>query len=217
MKAPLLAVPLLAALALHGLWLASGRLERSPNPALPQARGLRPAADDDTPELLRLSRRLSLERSLRVATPLPPPPPPPAPAAPDLPAAPGRRPAPALARPPRPSPKPVRAVTRATPRTTPGRAKSPAGVGARPLPAPSPQAALLAKLWARAEPPAEVPSPLAGLPPAVELRRMPSAAATGLGLEQPPSQPQRLRDHLLLLWSEDSDLWLLRLPFGGGA
>jgi hypothetical protein len=72
---PPLALPLVAAVLAHGLWISYAQLRRSrqPPPAALSAR-------DNTPELLRFSRRMPLEQSLGTV-PLPPastlPPPPP--------------------------------------------------------------------------------------------------------------------------------------------
>jgi hypothetical protein len=72
---PRLALPLLAAVLAHGLWLSYAQLRRSRQPPPPAL-----SARDDTPELLRFSRRMPLEQSfstvpLPPASTLPPPPP----------------------------------------------------------------------------------------------------------------------------------------------
>jgi hypothetical protein len=72
---PRLALPLLAAVLAHGLWLSYAQLRRSRQPPMPAL-----SARDDTPELLRFSRRMPLEQSfstvpLPPASTLPPPPP----------------------------------------------------------------------------------------------------------------------------------------------
>jgi hypothetical protein len=178
-----LGLPLLAALALHGLWLAGQRLAQ-PQPTLttPPA-----AVRDDTPELVRVARRLTLEHSLRVATPLPPPA---AKAAPPK--------APPLPR-PRSTTKPPQPISRQ--RRAP---KPPAD--------PEADASVLARLWAQAQPVDEAPGPLASLPAAAQLRQIPEDEARRLGVNQPPLTPQIQAGDLMLAWAQGGALWLLRLP-----
>lgn len=213
-----LALPLLAALALHALWLAGSRLPRQ-QPG--QVRGSTPA--DDTPQLVRLARRLSLEQSLRVATPLPPPPLVAAPAAPPLPRPgagsrqPVRQPVrPAARRTDRPKARTaIRQATRpaARPASVPGRATTAQGPPDAGQAAPQ---ALLQSLWDKAEPAEDPPAPLASLPAAAQLRQLDGNGARRLGLGEPPATPQRIRGDLLLIWTHADQFWLLRLPVNPG-
>jgi hypothetical protein len=191
-----LGLPLLAALALHGLWLAGQRLAQ-PQPTLttPPA-----AVRDDTPELVRVARRLTLEHSLRVATPLPPPA---AKAAPPK--------APPLPR-PRSTAKPAVAAAKPKPRPAPPQPISRQRRAPKPPADPEADASVLARLWAQAQPVDEAPGPLASLPAAAQLRQIPEDEARRLGVNQPPLTPQIQAGDLMLAWAQGGALWLLRLP-----
>ncbi|MEB3265399.1 MAG: hypothetical protein VKN13_02165 [Cyanobacteriota bacterium] len=206
-----LAVPLLAAIALHGLWLAGQRLPRQPA----TASAVRAPLADDTPELVRLARRLTLEQSLRVATPLPPPPAPPAPPAP--PTLPGPQPmsrasqpsTAAKARPKAPKVAAAQPASRVQRRAAKPTAGTSTVVSAG---ASGPPARLLSGLWAKAQPVEDVAGPLATLPASVQLRQIGEEQARRLGLSDPPASPQVLGGDLLVVWLQGGEVWLLRLP-----
>jgi hypothetical protein len=236
-----LALALLAALLLHGLWLAEQqlRLRRQPPPQRLQ----RP---DDTPELLVFSRQPPEPLGLETV-PLPPPsalpPPPPLlpeqrrPATPS-PATPGRAPRTGSASGIRPSP-PVRPGTLSRPATRPAGRPIPLP-GLRPAPPPLPPLPPVAPLealrearargaeatqplagealqrwrtlWQSAEASPSPPAALANRPADAELRRLPLAQVRAEGLEPESGRPLRLDDHWLLPWIDGERLWLVRVP-----
>ncbi len=178
------ALPLLAALLLHGLALALAAGRPGPRQAVPAA----PA--DDTPALLRLSRSADLAEADPSAarttggTSAP------------------QRPAPPVLPPPRHEARP--AAPRAG-RPDPERTRRPA------------PAAGLARLWERAIPLPEgsgaaagLPAALAGLPAAVERRRLPAAAARAAAATH--GRTGAVPGGLLLVWHGGGGVWLLRLP-----
>jgi hypothetical protein len=234
-----LGLALLAALLLHGLWLAELQLRQRRQPEPQRLQGA-----DDTPELLVFSRQPPEPLGLETL-PLPPPSaaPPPPPLLPDqrrlgktpsptpgraLPAgaAPGRRPI-APSRPGLASRPTTRPAARPGPRP---------GQGPPPLP-PLPQVAMLEALreargrgpdagsplsgevlqrwralWQAAEASPSPPAALAARPPDAEVRRLPLAQARAEGLEPESGRPLRLDDHWLLPWIDGEQLWLLRVP-----
>ena len=183
------ALPLLAALLLHGLGLALAG-----NRATPRQRSL-PTPPDNTPELLRLSRAAELAATppssgVR-AMPAVPALPPPVQATQRTPAT----PAPAA---PTPAVKPPAA---------PARSNSPA---AR-LGQLQAQAVALGRLWEQATPvPGNLPAALAGLPAGVERRRLPAALARAGGASHGKAVP--VPGGLLLVWQGSGSVWLLRAP-----
>lgn len=235
-----LALALLAALLLHGLWLAELQLRQRRQPP-PQ--GLQ--RPDDTPELLVFSRQPPEPLGLETV-PLPPPSalPPPPPLLPEQ----------------RGSAKPKATASRTSPSSRPGSASRPGNASrpavhqatrpaGRPLPRPGlrqqgppplpplpsvgplealreartrgpeaspPLAGELQQrwraLWQSAEAGGSPPAALAGRPADGELRRLPLAQARAGGLEPDSGRPLRLDDHWLLPWIEGEQLWLLRLP-----
>jgi len=232
-----LALALLAALLMHGLWLAELQLRQRRQPT-PQ-RLQRP---DDTPELLVFSRQPPEPLGLETV-PLPPPSamPPPPPLLPEQ-RGPGTLPSPAPGRPPRAG---SASGIRPSPPGRPGIAGRPAGSrlprqGLRPGPPPLPPLPLLTPLealrearargsdatpplageglqrwralWQSAEAGPSPPAALAARPADAELRRLPLAMARAEGLEPESGRPLRLDDHWLLPWIDGEQLWLLRVP-----
>jgi hypothetical protein len=221
-RAQSLALPLLAALALHGLWLAWDSLRSSRPGGDPRIR-----RGDDTPELLVFSRQ---PPEPVPAAPVPPPPPSFSPAPPPLPprrSAPppqaglspqrARSPAPVrrgtLARPPRPRAKPPLA----------GRSRAAASGPPAPTQPPSPGPPLppgealqrWRDLWRAAAPvdrSSPVPAPLAAAAAAGELRWLPLERLRAQGLDPESGRVLHLDDALLLLWREADFIWLLRTP-----
>lgn len=212
-RAQSLAVPLVAALALHGVWLAWDSLRSS-----------RPGGDtrirrgDDTPELLVFSRQ---PPEPMPAAPSPPPPPSFSPAPPPL--------------PPRRSARPVRRGTVArAPRSRaqpprPGRPRAAAAAASRavsppaapplsPPGPPRPPAEALQRwrdLWRTAapvDPSSPAPAPLAAVAAAGELRWLPLDRLRAQGLDPESGRVLPLEDALLLLWREADSIWLLRTP-----
>jgi hypothetical protein len=236
-----LTLALLAALLLHGLWLAELQLRQRRQP--PPQRLQRP---DDTPELLVFSRQPPEPLGLE-SVPLPPPSalPPPPPLLPEQrglgkPSAPppgqgpragtvaGKRSGPSgrLGTASRP---PARPAVRRLP--LPGLRQGPPPLPPLPLAAPlealrearargadaSPPLAGEAvqrwrTLWQSAEVGPSPPAALAARPAEAQLRRLPLAQARAEGLEPESGRPLRLDDHWLLPWIEGEQLWLLRVP-----
>ncbi len=228
---PPLAIPLLAALALNGVVLLPVlRQERR----TPEPLALGRMAADNTPELLRFSRRQALRPGLP-ALMLPPgaelPPPPPLVV--DLP--------PAAARSggrPRAIARQAGAAGGGTPGNVKAASPAPASTAASeageatpaaPGPAPSAEAPLIAvllaprrleaaeaasveALWNQASAALDPPAALAPLPGGIQLRRLPLVKARALGLTNPSRQAVLTGDRPLLLWPDGITLWLLRLP-----
>lgn len=236
-----LALALLAALLLHGLWLAELQLRQRRQP--PPQRLERP---DDTPELLVFSRQppepLGLET---VPLPLPSALSPPPPLLPEQ-RGPGKPPAPPPGQGPRAG---AAAGSRTSSPGRPGIASRPVArpaarrlprpglrPGPPPLPPLPPAAPLDAlrearargaeaspplagealerwrSLWQSAEVGLSPPAALAARPADAELRRLPLAQVRAQGLEPEPGRPLRLDDHWLLPWIDGEQLWLLRVP-----
>ncbi len=195
------ALPLLAALLLHGLALALAAGRPGPRQAVPAA----PA--DDTPALLRLSRSADLAEADPSAarttggTSAP------------------QRPAPPVLPPPRHEARPAapragRPDPERTRRPAPAAGAADAASRLRQLQA---EAAGLARLWERAIPLPEgsgaaagLPAALAGLPAAVERRRLPAAAARAAAATH--GRTGAVPGGLLLVWHGGGGVWLLRLP-----
>jgi hypothetical protein len=236
-----LALALLAAVLLHGLWLAELQLRQRRQPQ--SQRLQRP---DDTPELLVFSRQPPEALGLETV-PLPPPSamPPPPPLLPDQ-RGPGKTSAPVPGQAP-----PARAASgnRPSPPGRPGIDRQPAPrpasrplprQGSRPGPPPLPPLPPLAPLealqearargaeatpplageglqrwrvlWQSAEAGRSPPVALASRPAAAELRHLPLAQARAQGLEPESGRPLRLDDDWLLPWIDGELLWLLWLP-----
>ncbi len=230
---PPLAIPLLAALTLNGVVLLPVLLQerRTPEPL-----ALGRMAADNTPELLRFSRRQALRPGLPALT-LPPgaelPPPPPLVV--DLPPAAARsggRPR-AIARPSggagggAPAAGKAAAASPAPASTAASEAgdAAPAAPGQEPaveapliavLLAPrrleAAEAASVEALWNQASAALDPPAPLTPLAGGVQLRRLPLVKARALGLTNPSRQAVLTGDRPLLLWPDGATLWLLRLP-----
>ncbi len=69
-------------------------------------------------------------------------------------------------------------------------------------------------LWDTGAPASNRPEILSDLPEAVELRRLPLAAAQAMGLSQPHGVSVQSPTGLLLLWVQGDQLWLIRQPAG---
>jgi hypothetical protein len=228
-----LTLALLAALLLHGLWLAELQLRQRRQ--APPPRLQRP---DDTPELLVFSRQRPEPLGLE-SVPLPPPSalPPPPPLLPER-QGPGKPLRAGVAAGSRPSPsgrpdstsrpaasKPVRSPSRPLQRQGPPplpplppvapldllREARARGADASPPLADELQRRWRA-LWQSAEAGPSPPAALAARPADAELRRLPLVQARAEGLEPDSGRPLRLDDHWLLPWIEGEQLWLLRLP-----
>ncbi len=196
-----LALPLLAALLLHGLGLALGG-----HRAVPRQRSL-PTPVDDTPELLRLSRAAELAATppSSVVRGFPA-----VPALPPLARATERTPATA----PRATTAPAAAVP--TPAVQPPAAPSKNNSPAAKLSQLQTQAAALARLWEQATPiTGNLPAALAGLPAGVERRRLPAALARAGGAPNGSAVP--VPGGMLLVWHGGGGVWLLRAPLKPGA
>lgn len=227
-RARSLALPLLAALALHALWLAWSSL-RPPRPA-----GLAPLHHlDDTPELLVFSRQ---PPEPLPAAGVPPPPPSFSPPPPSLP--PRRANRPGLSRSsarPAQFPRPDRrgSATRARlPQLQPPKAKraqsapaarlasaQPHQAGVHPsATADRPEGEALQRwrdLWRAAAAVDERRSPPASLVTAAaggEVRWLPLARLRAEGLDPESGRVLQLDDARLLVWQEAETIWLVRFP-----
>jgi hypothetical protein len=215
-----LGIALLAAVLLHGLGLTYAGLRQSRS-----ARGSAAApVPDDTPELLRFSRRAP--QALPLSTiPLPPPsllpPPPPA----NLLAPKARGPGSQATATRRRSAPPARAPMARMPAAKP--AALPRAAALTPLPTPAglaaartaletlrtapagedKEAAALREVWEQAERVED-----AGLGEGLELRRLAAAKAKELGLTVGEQRSGRSDGMLLVAWLEGGQLWLLQAP-----
>ena len=68
------------------------------------------------------------------------------------------------------------------------------------------------RLWTLAKPSRPAPGSLQGLPAELAVRELPLSQARGSGADIRHRRLVRLDDGLLLLWVEDSKLWLVRSP-----
>lgn len=68
------------------------------------------------------------------------------------------------------------------------------------------------RLWTLAKPSRPAPGSLQGLPAELAVRELPLSQARGSGADIRHRKLVRLDDGLLLLWVEDSTLWLVRSP-----
>jgi hypothetical protein len=226
-----LALPLLAALTLNGLVLLPALRQERRTPQ-PQAR----VPADDTPELLRFSRRQALRPGLPTLALPPgaelPPPPPLVVGLPNPTPRSGGRGA-AVARPSRSAGAAPRAgakVREAPP--APAKAAEASSNGASPtaqerdkageapliavLLTPSrleaAEASTYESLWEQGSVALEPPATLPALPGSVQLRRLPLSKARTLGLTSPVRQSVLMAERPMLLWPDGATLWLLRLP-----
>ncbi len=72
----------------------------------------------------------------------------------------------------------------------------------------------LQQLWQAGISVSQPPAPLADLPAAVELRRLPAGATGRLGLPEPHGHSLVGRNNAVLLWRLGGEVWALRLPLG---
>ncbi|KEF42220.1 MAG: hypothetical protein ER33_06775 [Cyanobium sp. CACIAM 14] len=208
-------LPLLVALALNGvLFLPTLRMSSGPT-AGPASRTL-----DDTPELLRFSRRQAREPGLQML-PLPsqagllPPPPPAELASPNAPALPKREQG-------KPDLPPHGGAGAAGSKGAPGPTQEPpateaAGLAARMLTlalgvraAEGEEASSLQGLWEQATVTKDSPPELPALPQEVEVRQMPLAKARTGGLPLQAPQAALTGGRVLLLWPAGQTLWIVR-------
>jgi len=68
------------------------------------------------------------------------------------------------------------------------------------------------RLWTLAKPSQPAPGSLQGLPAGLEVREVPLSKARGSGADIRHRKLVRLDDGVLLLWVDDSTLWLVRSP-----
>jgi hypothetical protein len=221
-----LGIALLAAVLVHGLGLTYAGLRNSSGARLPEAAKV----PDDTPELLRFSRRAPQTVALNTI-PLPPPsllpPPPPA----NLLAPKARGPG-AKATAPRRKTASVRApMARMPAAKKPAAVPQAAAVAALPAAAglaaarnalealrtapagESKEATALRELWGQAERVEE-----AGLGEGMELRRLAAGKAKELGLMAGEPRGSRSDGVLLVAWLEGEQVWLLQAAaVSGGA
>ncbi|HBH72778.1 MAG TPA: hypothetical protein DDY43_04915 [Synechococcales bacterium UBA10510] len=76
------------------------------------------------------------------------------------------------------------------------------------------QEPILQQLWQAGVSVSQPPTPLADLPAAVELRRLPAGVTGRLGLPEPHGHSLVGRNTAVLLWRLGSEVWALRLPLG---
>ena len=76
------------------------------------------------------------------------------------------------------------------------------------------QEPVLQQLWQAGDSVSQPPAPLADLPAAVELRRLPAGVTGRLGLPEPHGHSLVGRNTAVLLWRLGSEVWALRLPLG---
>lgn len=231
-----LGIALLAAVLVHGLGLTYAGLRNSRTARAPEA----PRAPDDTPELLRFSRRAP--QALPLSTiPLPPPsllPPPPPNLLAPLPGGQGRETPSAKARgSQRPGLQsrggktagamPRRTATRLPVARPSGKKPAAASPGAATAAPPVGLAAALEALEAlRATPATESKESAAlralweqattveaeGLPEGMDLRRLPEPKTGELTLAAGEKHSARTESLLLVAWLEGDQLWLLQAP-----
>ncbi len=227
MRAPgPLTLPLLAAVLLHALALAAGRLHlqrQEPPTSLRRA--------DDTPDLLVFSRQPP-ESPEADPLPLPPLAGMPSPPAPPLPPVPKRAEAPrrsagprartAVARRPRPArPAPLARAAQATAKPAAGPAAGPldalqrarqGGEEGRVPALEGEEGQAWRTLWRTAGPAVPLPAALAAGAEGGELRSMALEQAREQGVDLEADRVLRLDGQLLLAWTEAERLWLLKVP-----
>ena len=210
-------LPLFAALLLHGLWWSLLQLRHSRLPAPPVL-----AVRDDTPELLRFSRRqepLVVDVSPIPLPPADPPPPPPVASPPSA----GSPPSPRTSPSPSPSPPRRRPQARVQPAPPPPPALLAALAELRRSPPPAGQARPLAAVsaeswqhvWQAARPARTPGGAWSRLPDGVRCRQLPAGFALPRGLPLRHGQGVGLGGEVLLVWRQGSHVWLLRAPGDG--
>jgi hypothetical protein len=219
-----LGIALLAAVLVHGLGLTYAGLRNNRSARLPEAAKM----PDDTPELLRFSRRAPQTVALNTI-PLPPPsllpPPPPAnllapkalgpgakATAPRRKTAPTRAPMARMPAAKKPAAVPQAAAVAALPAAAGLAAARNALEALRTAPAgESKEATALRELWGQAERVEE-----AGLGEGMELRRLAAGKAKELGLTAGEPRGGRSDGVLLVAWLEGEQVWLLQAAAESG-